>query len=96
MKILTTQGEELASIKMLADKSGRLDTSVTVGDLTIDAPPMVVAIEKGADALVAHVRILGTANMDVLIEPQDLKQMLKIPVKGIVSFGVKALLSGRQ
>ena len=94
MKILTTQGEEIASVSMTVE-NGSLSAAVNLGDMTIAAPPVELSIEGTSDGLVAHVRIPGMAKMDLLIEPQDVKQMTKIPMKGLVSFGAKAIFSGK-
>ena|GEM_PF-2830599 len=95
MKILTTQGEEVASIAMAVEEGGCIKTAVSLGDMVLPAPPIEVNIEGTSDGLIAHIRIPGLAKMDLLVEPQDVKQMTKIPMKGLISFGAKAIFSGK-
>ncbi|MCL1847254.1 MAG: hypothetical protein FWF91_04735 [Coriobacteriia bacterium] len=95
MKILTTQGEEVASVSMTVAEGGSLSAAIKAGDISIAAPPVEISIEGTPDGLIAHVRIPGIAKTDLLIEPQDVKQMMKIPMKGLVSFGAKTIFSGK-
>jgi len=93
VKILTTQGEEIASVSMKVEEGGVINTAVNLGGMTLPAPPIEVNIDNSSDGIIAHIRIPGMAKMDLLIEPQDAKQMMKIPMKGIASFGLKTLMS---
>ena len=93
MKLLSVEGEELASIAVRVDDERHLSTAVTLGNTVVQAPPIEVAMENTDDGLAVRVRVPGVLKCSLLIEYKDVRQMLKLPGRGVVMFGMKALTS---
>ncbi|MDR3052923.1 MAG: hypothetical protein LBU48_03565 [Coriobacteriales bacterium] len=95
MKVLTVQGEELATIALKGGKGQPLTSTVKVPELGVQVTQQVeISTERCAEGLILHVRIPGTAKLDALLEPADVSALKGLMSGSMIKFFIGALLKG--
>lgn len=90
MKLESKTGTELASMQIDAPSKNALQTKIAIGDIVVNAPETQCNIEKRGDNLVAHIRIPGMVNFNMVVEPADVKAMKSLMSKDVLKFMMKA------
>ena len=94
MKLVSKEGEVLASVAIDARKGQPLSAAIDVAGRTIQAPPVELDMTKEELGLAARVRVPNLVNFKVVLEPADIKSLKGLMNKDALTFMVKSLLKG--
>ena len=93
MKLVSKDGEELATLALSAEKGEPVQATVEMLGKTIELPKTEVAFDKIESGLNVHVRIPGMVNFNIQLDKGDVKSMKGLMSGDALKFIMKSFIS---
>lgn len=93
MKLLSIEGEELASLCLEGAKKEPLRATIGIGTIRFETTSEVF-MEYKDDVLVGHIRIPGKVKFDLIVEKSDIKALKTVMDGDVIKFMISALMRG--
>ena len=89
MRLQSKQGVDLATVTLF-EGNGALSAQVALGESKLTTPEVETSIKKVGSDLVAHIRVPGVANFNLVLEPSDIKALKGMMNKDAIGFMMSA------